>query len=724
MKEKIIVLAIMFLIAGGGFGAVGTNLNVENENNNIFQGDYVPGEVIVGFFSELNEKEPILVNQIESFNGYDIKEKIETLNIAVFSVEEGKEEIFADSISNSPYVSFVEPNYIYHWWLTPNDPKWNQQYGPKRINCEQAWDVTQGISGVKVAIVDTGVDTDHEDISPNYVAGGYDHVNNDNDPEDDQGHGSHCAGIAAGRINNAKGIAGVAGKCQIMAEKVLDSGGSGSSSQVAAGITHAADNGADVISLSLGSSSPSTTIQNACSYAYNDKGVLLVAASGNDYSSSVGYPAAFDTVIAVGATDQNDNRCSFSNYGDKLELMAPGKDILSVNMNGGYVHKSGTSMATPHVAGVAALVKSADPTLTNVEIREILKDTAKDLGNSGWDQYYGYGLVDAAAAVGGGGQNLPKVTVKIYKISNNPNQGNYEPIDSWIPPNNEVPEWYYRVGIKASGEEQYQHNYNKDVDGWWIFDWIGEYTWTAQQNHLFAVDDSTIDLSIKLMDHDALWEGGSDDLADISAAAGTGENNQLPDKAGAMYNGVYDLITDELTGDAVSNDQGYYLTKGQFGDDPANNADVWFKITDTYDPDDYEPELDVDPKTISCGEVKLGETVTKKFNVINKAETDPIGWADDLYWNIKSKPSFIKSISPQSGSLIGGESKEVTISVDTSVKGNFNGDIVVESNGGTKNIKISITVSKTRSRELIFYNLLQELLAKFPLLGNFLSPLF
>jgi thermitase len=276
-----------------------------------------------------------------------------------FIVIETKEDVktIKTKLKKYPDVEFVEPDYIVEALETadyvPNDPYLKYQWGIYNINATKAWDIEKGKKSVVVAIVDTGVDYKHPDIAANYKPGGYDFVNNDPDPMDDHYHGTHCAGIVAAVMNNAKGIAGVA-QVSIMAEKVLSKYGWGYSTWVAKGIEHAADHGAKIISMSLGSRSPSSVVERACQYAWN-KGCLLVAAAGND-NGPVGYPAAYPTVIAVGAIDKYNKRAWFSNYGPELELMAPGVDVYSTVPGGKYRYLSGTSMACPHVSGVAALV--------------------------------------------------------------------------------------------------------------------------------------------------------------------------------------------------------------------------------------------------------------------------------------------------------------------------------------------------------------------------------
>lgn len=295
-----------------------------------------------------------------------------------------------------PDVEYAELNYVYQSYFTPNDPLWDSQWGPKAINCPEAWDIELGSGAVHVIIIDTGCNYNHEDIKCKISYLNYDFVNNDDDPMDDNGHGTHCTGIVGATINNGKGIAGVS-QAFTSYVKVLDGYGSGYASTVAKGIVHAAKtlgSGA-VISMSLGGYGISVLVHVACDYAYYIRGVLLVAAAGNDGIPRVGYPARFDSVIAVGAVDKNLNLCSWSNYGPDVDLVAPGENIISTFGNG-YERLSGTSMACPHVAGVAALYFSKYGLDTNAVLcKGKLFSTAIDLGSPGKDIYYGHGLVNA-----------------------------------------------------------------------------------------------------------------------------------------------------------------------------------------------------------------------------------------------------------------------------------------------------------------------------------------
>jgi subtilisin family serine protease len=360
---------------------------------------FAPNELIVGVE---NISSPVLYD-IESSGG-NILELIPSLSAIRVSVAYSMENAFVTAMKSKQGVRYVERNHIYKALYTPNDPYWSYQWDMQIIQADLAWDIHKGSTSVIIAIIDTGIEYTHDDLSAHYVALGYDWVNNDNDPMDDNGHGTHCAGIAAAVMDNNIGVAGVA-QVSIMAEKVLSADGSGTADDVAQGIVHAADAGAKVISISLGSYFSSKVVKDACQYAWN-KGSILVGAAGNDNVRWRHYPAAYSTVIAVSATDQYDGKASYSNYGNWIELSAPGGDgedyqdwILSTYLNNWYAWGAGTSQAAPHVSGVAALVWSYESSLTNQELREHLRNTADDLGDPGKDIYYGYGRINAYRAL-------------------------------------------------------------------------------------------------------------------------------------------------------------------------------------------------------------------------------------------------------------------------------------------------------------------------------------
>ena len=323
-------------------------------------------------------------------------------------------------------VEYAEPDFVARAFTAPNDPfylyQWNFQT-TAGIDVESAWDVAIG-TGVTVAVVDTGIAYENyggyaqapDFANTNFVAG-YDFVNNDEHPNDDEGHGTHVAGTIAESTDNTVGVAGIAYGASLMPVKVLDQNGSGYYSDVADGIRWAADHGAQVINLSLGGSSGATYLEEALAYA-SGKGAVIVAAAGNDGRSQLSYPAAYNQyVIAVGATRYDKTKSYYSNYGAGLDVVAPGGDTR-VDQNGdgyvdgilqqtfganptdfGYYFYQGTSMATPHVAAIAALVFSEGKATTIGAVRKAIESTTKDLGAAGWDNKFGWGLVNAGRAV-------------------------------------------------------------------------------------------------------------------------------------------------------------------------------------------------------------------------------------------------------------------------------------------------------------------------------------
>ncbi len=289
-------------------------------------------------------------------------------------------------------VLYAEPNRIYVATEIPDDADFGEQWALNNtgqtggtadadIDVPEAWEIETGNADVLIAIIDTGVDYTHEDLSGGRVRTDIDKdfVNGDDDAMDDHGHGTYVAGIAAADTNNEIGIAGICQGCQILPVKVLDSKGSGSAASVAQGIQYAADQGAQIISMSLGFPSNcgcSQTVANAINYAY-ERGSLLIAASGNDGDKErLSYPAASPRVMSVGASDHNDQEASFSNRSSFLDIMAPGKDIYSLDPDNGYRTASGTSAAAPHVSGVAGLVLSVEPNLGNAALWWRLYQTA------------------------------------------------------------------------------------------------------------------------------------------------------------------------------------------------------------------------------------------------------------------------------------------------------------------------------------------------------------
>jgi subtilisin len=293
-----------------------------------------------------------------------------------------------------PTVAYIEPDVVAH--ATADAVYWDMT----NVGATRVWPTGNTGTGVKVGIIDTGIDYNHPDLAAAYK-GGYNFVANNSKPLDDNGHGTHVAGTIAAVVNGT-GIEGVAPSASLYALKALDASGSGYFSAIIAALQWAATNKMQVVNMSLGASQGSRALQSACDAAYT-AGVLLVAAAGNSgtkkgNTNTVEYPAAYTSVIAVSAVDSTNTRASWSSTGAKVELAAPGVSITSDKLGGGLVVMSGTSMACPHVVGVAALVFAAKAQ-TATAARAKLDNSATDLGTAGRDWLYGLGLVNAVKAV-------------------------------------------------------------------------------------------------------------------------------------------------------------------------------------------------------------------------------------------------------------------------------------------------------------------------------------
>jgi type VII secretion-associated serine protease mycosin len=273
----------------------------------------------------------------------------------------------------------------------------SSQANMRQIHASDAWAACiQGSPQVVVAVVDGGVDLTHPDLAAN-LEQGYNFVENNTTPADDNGHGTHVAGIIAASLNG-QGVVGVAPQVKILPVRVMGNG-SGDDSTVAKGIRWAADR-AQIINLSLGGPSVSSVLRDAINYAIQTKGRVVVAAAGNYGASGnqTQYPAALPGVVAVGAVDANGNHASFSNTGSYVQLSAPGVSILSTFLSGQYARLSGTSMAAPHVSGLAGLIWAQHPEYSAAQVIAAMESTASDLGSAGRDSTYGYGLIDAYPA--------------------------------------------------------------------------------------------------------------------------------------------------------------------------------------------------------------------------------------------------------------------------------------------------------------------------------------
>ncbi|GEM_PF-1335362 len=386
---------------------------------------YLQGEVIVKFAD--SKSRSAMSRALSSLNG-KLEKQISKENIVVSQVPRGETvEGFIKKLNARPDIEYAQPNYIYQLDATVDDPYAQppnpQQWHLKTINAFDAWDITMGSADIKVAVIDTGIDLNHpeflgrvhacesfvEDDSPGGGGGA----------QDDNGHGTHVAGIIAANADGV-GTVGIAPGVKLIIADVFgwyyvehDAGDwrwvfGATTEDIIEGIEYAVENGARVLNLSLGSYYEDAAEEEALNNAAA-AGVVVVAAAGNDGKTSSHYPSDYDACVGVIATTRNDTKASYSNYGAKKDISAPGGDgafadcIFSTVLNNDYGYKSGTSMASPMIAGVAALMLSVNPDLTAEQIKTILYETAVDLGTPGKDIYFGHGRVDARAAVAAAG---------------------------------------------------------------------------------------------------------------------------------------------------------------------------------------------------------------------------------------------------------------------------------------------------------------------------------
>lgn len=386
LSVLVIALLIGGIFVGVNLTSKSQNLKSQADNQGRKIGKSVSGEILVKYkdtVSDETKKEKIRQKVSGKVEG-----KIEKLKVEKLKVDESSKQSLIDELKSDPDVEFAEPNFIADQEMTPNDPIYPSQWNLQKVSAPQAWDIATG-SNIKIAVLDTGIDKNRAEFSGK-ISGGFDFINSDTDPTDDNSHGTSVSGVIAAITNNNQEISGITLNSLIIPVKVLDSNGSGPYDKIANGILYAADNGAKVINLSLGGPSYSATLENAVNYAYS-KGVVIVAATGNQ-NGPVNYPAAFQNVVAVAATDKNDAKASFSNFGPEVDLAAPGVEIYTTNSVPNS-YGNGTSFASPHVAAAAALLFSKTTT-SNQAVMDALYSGALDLGTTGKDPYFGNGRLN------------------------------------------------------------------------------------------------------------------------------------------------------------------------------------------------------------------------------------------------------------------------------------------------------------------------------------------
>lgn len=588
----IVAFCFAFLAASPSF-AEDFKVKPLSERTAVHNGvEYVRGEVLVKYKDGLSE---LQANQVGGKYGAVIMSSHRG-GVHKLATPAGRtEQELIDILRADPSVEYAELNTICHAHMIPNDTYYSPyQWDLPKINMPQAWDISTG-SGVIVGILDSGVayenypvpsyelDTVLSGVTQYMIApeldgtsftAGYDFINNDTHPNDNDAHGTHVAGTIAQVTNNNTGTAGMAFNCTIMPVKVLDYAGSGTAQSLADGLYWAADHGAQVINMSLGWSpgyDPGPTVHNAITYAYN-AGVVLCASSGNAGTSTVSYPALYSECIAVGATRYDDQRSDYSQYGTGLEVVAPGGDV-GVDQNGdgygdgilqmtftgynpgppetladptdfGYWFYDGTSMACPHVSALVAMMIANGQ--TGVEnIRTILHETAVDLGTAGWDTQYGYGRIDAYAALTYGGGAPP-----VANFSGSPTSGaepltvNFTDLSSGSP---DTWDWDFGDGLPGSGLQNPSHEYASE----------GYYTVSLTVTNAYGSDSET------KVDYIHVTAGGvvqAFALSDIPVAgtvSGTYAATQASDNN-------YEVITENQSGGKPSSRYSYLEHKWNF----------------------------------------------------------------------------------------------------------------------------------------------------------------
>lgn len=354
---------------------------------------------LTAFAQETKETYLVKFEQTSDFTTYSsfgiTSEEVNYEFDTVDMIEAELTEAEASDLESNSNISYVEkdiPVYAYQQDIP---------YGIEKVQAPLAHQSGNTGSGVKLAIIDTGIDASHEDLN---VSGGYSVFTSGSDSNpyyDGSGHGTHVAGTAAA-LDNDIGVLGIAPNADLYAVKVLNSNGSGSSSGVAQGVEWAIQNGMDVINMSLGSSVHSQAIQDVVDAAYYNHDMLVIAAAGNEGNAggtgnTVGYPAQYESAFAVAASDQNDQRAPFSSTGPAVDISAPGVSIQSTVPGNGYAALNGTSMAAPHVAGAGAVLRASFPDATAAEIRRTMQATAKNIGSN--TEWYGSGLLQLNEAV-------------------------------------------------------------------------------------------------------------------------------------------------------------------------------------------------------------------------------------------------------------------------------------------------------------------------------------
>ncbi len=536
----------------------------------------VEDDILSGSATELTALENIDDNYD---GGYIVKIK-DNVSLNACSLDTDESEygfITTDSLEQAEayveqgFAEYIEPDYPVELCSVPNDALYSEQWQHTAISSQDAWDLELYGDDVKIAVIDTGC-YNHEDIDDN-LYDGYNYLDSNTDLTDSIGHGTHVSGIIAAEMNSI-GVVGLASNAKIVMLKCFDDDANTRLSYIIKAIYAAVDEyDCDIINMSWGVDTYSRVLYETVEYAYN-KGVIMIASAGNGGTTTLQYPAAFDCVIGVGSVNSSKTVSSSSRHNSSVFAAAPGEDILSLGTDGGYAEMSGTSMAAPMVTALAAVLKGIDSDMTFEELEECIKSTSKDLGSSGYDYYYGYGLIDAGEAVR---YMLSDEYYYISDITNNDGKINY---GIWNNTGSElsgvkITEAY--SGIYADNIDVSQISLSSDETGVYEYSYSGDYDsikcfiWNSIEN-MMPVDEAGVNSETEITITDAELDS-SGNITLKCSAANAADNQQLSimvvkyddgsfDYDNIAYYNQVDYTSDfEITFNASIYDKGTYALR-------------------------------------------------------------------------------------------------------------------------------------------------------------------
>ena len=561
-------------------------------------------------YNNFNDLKPLFRSYI-SFTEAHYDYELHQYYILSFLNPEENLLALANKINELSSVEKVEFNYKMKAFIVPNDTYYDNQWALNNtgqaisyngntvgtpgadIDAERAWDITTGNSDVIIAILDTGIDLDHPDLQSGII-GGYDFVNNDSNANDGNMHGTACASIAAGRTNNLIGVSGICWDCSLMPVKVLSDDGFGDFDDIVNGVIWASDNGAKVISMSLGGGGYVSSFDNAIDYAHNN-GTIVISASGND-NGSISYPAAYDNSVSVGAMSPCNERKSpsscdgenywGSNYGNGLDFVAPGVRINSATIGGYITDFNGTSSACPHAAGVAGLIYSVAPGMPPAEVRLAMQINSVDIGNLGYDNQTGWGRLNGYYAVSNLAEQ-PDVEIDIdsFNIEMSANQTLTE---------------YFVITNTLEGEADLEYSITESEYKWIDSNETGDSNWIVLDNPVQVVfehnDDAAnpVDLGFDFPFYDAAYNQctiNPNGWVGFGGDSNAWDNSSLPasDIPMPAIFGFWDDLNPVNSNPSCTNEAQGYIYHQSF----ANTEVIWFNdVIRCGSNPDYTAELD------------------------------------------------------------------------------------------------------------------------------------